>query len=58
MLLEADSSRYDPESKKYGVDSYKGESTYLSTIALRKDQPGVSLRLPSAQQDSWTSRNF
>lgn len=34
-------SRFDPETKKYSVDSYP-ETQYIGTIALRKDQPGVS----------------
>lgn len=38
----ADEYRYDPESKKYAVDLYKGQTKYLSAIALRKDQSGVS----------------
>lgn len=33
---------YDVESKKYAVDSYKGQTDFIGTIALRKDQPGVS----------------
>jgi sugar lactone lactonase YvrE len=40
-LNTAEDGSYDPESKKYGVDTYKDESQYLSTIALRKDAPGV-----------------
>ncbi|KAI9636726.1 uncharacterized protein MKK02DRAFT_45431 [Dioszegia hungarica] len=37
---EAEIHTYDPESKKYGVDSYKSQTKYLSAIALRKDEPG------------------
>lgn len=32
--------RYEPETKKYGVDSYPNER-YITNIALRQNEPGV-----------------
>lgn len=37
--------RYEPETKKYAVDSYPDEK-FVTNIALRQDEPGVSY-LPS-----------
>ena len=42
--------RLDPETMKCSIDVYP-ESKFLSTIALRKDQPGVSGHRISS---SWT----
>ena len=39
----ADSSySFDPQTSKYGVDAYP-ETKFVTALALRKDEPGVSL---------------
>ena len=41
--LCADSSySFDPQTSKYGVDAYP-ETKFVTALALRKDEPGVSL---------------